>query len=67
MINKANTIIHNNILDAVLCGFFMIVVFVVLFETIKICYLTAVGKNESFPLKEETKKEMKDYEGVLSS
>ena len=31
LINKANTIIHNIFLDAVLCGFFMIVVFVVLF------------------------------------
>ena len=65
LINKANTIIHNNVLDAVLCGFFMIVVFIVLFESIKICYLTAKGKNSCFPLKEEPRKEMKDYEQVL--
>ncbi|WP_297193732.1 carbon starvation CstA family protein [uncultured Campylobacter sp.] len=65
LINKANTIIHNNILDAVLCGFFMIVVFVVLFETIKICYLTFVGKAEAFPLREEPKQDMKKYENIL--
>lgn len=53
---------HNNLIDAVLCGFFMIVVFVVLFETIKICSLALKGKLDKFPLKEEPYKKAKDYE-----
>ena len=60
--SKASAIISNNILDAVLCGFFMIVVFVVLFECIKICYLSLQGKAATFPLKEEPYKNAKDYE-----
>lgn len=65
MINKANAIIHNNVLDAVLCAFFIIVVFVVLFATIRICYLTANGKGEKFPLREEPYRKAKDYDYVL--
>ena len=61
LVAKASAIIHNNVLDAVLCAFFMIVVFVVLFECIKICYLSLQGKAAAFPLKEEPYKKAKDY------
>ncbi|TQR34510.1 carbon starvation protein A [Campylobacter sp. MIT 99-7217] len=61
LVQRANAIIHNNVLDAVLCGFFMIVVFVVLFETLKICYLITKGKAEAWPLKEEAYKKASDY------
>ncbi|KGI56302.1 carbon starvation CstA family protein [Campylobacter sp. MIT 97-5078] len=54
---------HNNLVDAVLCALFMIVVFVVLFETIKICYLTSKGEGaDKWPLKEEPYKKASDYE-----
>lgn len=62
LVARASAIISNNILDAVLCAFFMIVVFVVLFECIKICYLSLQGKASAFPLKEEPYKKAKDYE-----
>ncbi len=61
LVARASAIIHNNVLDAVLCAFFMIVVFVVLFECIKICYLSLQGKAAAFPLKEEPYKKAKDY------
>lgn len=57
---------HNNLLDAVLCGLFMIVVFVVLFETIKICYLSYIGKAEAFPLKEEPYQNVSGFEDKAS-
>lgn len=62
LVARASAIISNNILDAVLCAFFMIVVFVVLFECIKICYLSLQSKASAFPLKEEPYKKAKDYE-----
>lgn len=52
---------HNNLVDAILCGFFIIVVFVVLFETVKICYLSLKGKAHAFPLREEPYKKASDY------
>lgn len=58
---------HNNLVDAVLCALFMIVVFVVLFETIKICYLTSKGEGaEKWPLKEEPYQKASDYDISLS-
>lgn len=67
LLSKANIIIHNNLLDAVLCGLFMVVVFVVLFEAIKICYLTYKGKGDKWPLKEEPYHKASDYSYSLSS
>lgn len=61
LIARADTIIHNNILDAVLCVLVMIVVFVVIFESIKICYLSYKNKAGLFPLKEEPYKKAKDF------
>nr|WP_202922055.1 carbon starvation CstA family protein [Campylobacter sp. MIT 19-121] len=58
---------HNNLLDAVLCGLFMIVVFVVLFETIKICYYTYKGQGQRWPLSEEPYHKASDYSYSLSS
>lgn len=60
-VENAQITFHNNLLDAVLCGLFMIVVFVVLFEAIKICYLSYTGKAQAFPLREEPKKNAKNY------
>lgn len=55
----------NHTLDAVLCAFFIIVVFVVIISTFVICYLTAKGKGEAFPLREEPIKNAKDYDYAL--
>ncbi len=62
IVNKASAIIHNNILDAVLCGFFVFVVFVVVFAAIRICILTLQGRGEAFPLTETPIKDAKNYD-----
>ena len=62
--DKASILIHNHTLDAVLCALFILVVFVVIFAAIKICYLTAIGKGEHFPLKEEPYQESKKFEAA---
>lgn len=62
--DKASILIHNHTLDAVLCALFIVVTFVVIFATIKICYLTYIGKGEKFPLKEEPYQDIKNFDLV---
>ncbi len=61
ILDTAGPTIQNNVLDAVLCAFFIVVVFVVIIATIRICYLTAIGKGEKFPLKEEPYVDAKNF------
>ncbi len=62
--DKASILIHNHTLDAVLCALFIVVTFVVIFATIKICYLTYIGKGEKFSLKEEPYQDIKNFDLV---
>jgi len=64
--SKASILIHNHILDAALCAFFIVVTFVVILATIWICYLTANGKGEKFPLKEEKYTKLSDVPQVVN-
>ena len=61
VVSKADILIHNHTLDAILCAFFIFVTLVVIGATIRICYLTAIGKGEKFPLKEEPYQESKNF------
>ena len=61
VVSKADILIHNHTLDAILCSFFIFVTLVVIGATIRICYLTAIGKGEKFPLKEEPYQESKNF------
>ena len=59
-IEKTKTIIFNNIVDAVLCGIFMVVVIIVTIQCIRICLKYASNANEAskeYPLSES---EIKD-------
>lgn len=64
VLEKATTIARNHTLDAVLCALFICVTFVVIFQAIKICYLTATGKGEKFPLREEPFFDAKRYDAT---
>lgn len=61
VVSKADILIHNHTLDAILCAFFIFVTLVVIGATIRICYLTAIGKGEKFPFKEEPYQESKNF------
>ncbi len=61
LISKASAIIQNNVLDAILCALFVVVVLVVVFATIRICVLSILGKAQAFPLKEAPIKDAKNY------
>ena len=61
VVSKADILIHNHALDAVLCAIFIFVTLVVIGATIRICYLTAIGKGERFPLGEEPYQESKNF------
>lgn len=61
VVSKADILIHNHALDAVLCAIFIFVTLVVIGATIRICYLTAIGKGERFPLREEPYQESKNF------
>lgn len=61
VVSKADILIHNHTLDAILCAFFIFVTLVVIGATIRICYLTAIDKGEKFPLKEEPYQESKNF------
>ena len=63
-ISKTNTIISNNIIDAVLCGVFMVVVVVVTLQCIRICARYAKDFNaasKEFPLNESEIKDAAIY------
>ena len=63
-ISKTNTIISNNIIDAVLCGVFMVVVVVVTVQCIRICAGYAKDFNaasKEFPLNESEIKDAAIY------
>ena len=63
-ISKTNTIISNNIIDAVLCGVFMVVVVVVTVQCIRICARYAKDFNaasKEFPLNESEIKDAAIY------
>lgn len=63
-ISKTNTIISNNIIDAVLCGIFMVVVVVVTIQCIRICARYAKDFNaasKEFPLNESEIKDAAIY------
>ena len=62
VLDKAIIIARNHTLDAVLCALFICVTFVVIFQAIKICYLTATGKGERFPLRQEPFYDVKRYD-----
>lgn len=61
VVSKADILIHNHTLDAILCAFFIFVTLVVIGSCFRICYLTAIGKGEKFPLKEEPYQESKNF------
>ncbi|WP_058892973.1 carbon starvation CstA family protein [Campylobacter iguaniorum] len=61
-IAKAEAVIRNNIIDAVLCGLFMIVVVVVAVQTIRICMrIYKDGNAKAYPLNESEYKKASDY------
>ncbi len=64
-IAKAEAVIRNNIIDAVLCGFFMIVVVIVAIQTFRICFrIYKDGNDKAYPLGESEYKKASDYNGI---
>lgn len=61
-IHKAEAIIRNNIIDAILCGFFMIVVVIVAIQSFRICYrIYKKGDYKDYPLVESKYEEASKY------
>ena len=63
-IARAEAIIRNNVVDAVLCGFFIFVVIVMVVQTIRICMKISKGDTTSYPLAEDPYLKASDYEMV---
>lgn len=61
-IQKAEAIIRNNIIDAILCGFFMIVVVIVAIQSFRICYkICKKGDCKDYPLTESNYEQASKY------
>ncbi|MDA3056795.1 MULTISPECIES: carbon starvation CstA family protein [unclassified Campylobacter] len=60
-IAKAEAIIRNNVVDAVLCALFIFVVIVMVVQTIRICSKVASGDKDSYPLAESPIRKASDY------
>lgn len=62
-IERLSAILRNNVIDAVLCALFMVVVVVVFVRTIQICLAAYNGKTDAYPpLAESEYKNAKDYD-----
>ena len=61
MIAKAEAIITNNIVDAILCALFIFVVTIMVIQTIRICLKVANGDKKSYPLAESPILKASDY------
>ena len=64
-ISKAEAVIRNNTIDAILCAFFILVTFTVLIQTLRICFgLKGITREKLFPLRESEYKNAKDYQAL---
>lgn len=65
-IAKAEAVIRNNVIDAVLCGFFMIVVVVVAVQTFRICFrIYKDGNDKAYPLMQSEYKKASEYKDAV--
>ena len=60
-IAKTKALIFNNTIDAVLCTIFIVIIFVMLFQTIKVCTKILHGDKKSYPLRESRYENAKNY------
>lgn len=60
-ISRAEAIIRNNVVDAVLCALFIFVVVVMVVQTIRICAKISKGDKDSYPLAESPILKASDY------
>ncbi|AWI33564.1 carbon starvation CstA family protein [Helicobacter apodemus] len=61
---RLSKIANNNLLNAILCAFFMFVTLLVLVQTLRICWQCSRGQ-KTIPLAEFPYKKISDYEGVV--
>ena len=61
IIAKTKALIFNNTLDAVLCTIFIVIIFVMLFQTFKVCTKILRGDKNSYPLRESRYESAKNY------
>lgn len=64
---RAQLIASNNLINAVLCGIFMIITLIVLAATVRVCIRALKGEKPEPPLAESPYKNAKDYESKIAA